>query len=105
MKYLVETTGQFHLYDVDARVKIRHEGLTVVAANSGFTERHTSNGNLRIVEQLTDEATDAEWVKWLAASDGNLALAQASFVSKFTVHPAKLVVEATDSEAEKPVEA
>ena len=79
---LVETTGSFQLQDYPSRGTVRATGYTVIARSEQL-EVWVGERKLRIVADLGDEATDAEWLDYLAASDGDLTLARASFVSTF----------------------
>lgn len=80
---LVETIGAYQLVDHDRRNPvIRHEGYTVVH-RTDFVSYRISLGQLRIVAELTAEATDDEWLKYVSESDNDLNLARDSFLSSF----------------------
>lgn len=61
---------------------MRHEGYTVVRCTD-FVSYRISLGQVTIVAELNDEATDMEWLKYLASSDNDLDLARESFLSTF----------------------
>lgn len=80
---LVETVGAYQLVDHDRRNPVmRHEGYTVTH-RTDFVSYRISLGQLRIIAELTSEATDAEWLKYVSESDGDLNLARDSFLSSF----------------------
>jgi hypothetical protein len=80
---LVETDGAFQLIDQDRRnPTIRHEGYTVVH-RTDFVSYRVAIGQLGIVAELNDEATDEEWMKYYADSDFDLELARDSFLSTY----------------------
>jgi hypothetical protein len=80
MKILVETMGEFQLLDPETGTLIRSVGYTVATA-TGFTQVRAEQ--LNVVSKLTDEATDEEWLKYVAESDGDGELAMASFLSSY----------------------
>lgn len=82
-KILVETVGSFQLVDHDrSNPVMRHEGYTVVQCTDFVTYR-ISLGQVTIVAELKDEATDAEWLRYLESSDNDLDLAREAFLSTF----------------------
>jgi len=85
-KVLAETTGDFQLQDE----KLQHLPAfrpAVVVMNHSL-QRHLGNSQLRIlIADLNDEATDAEFVKYLGESEGDRELAIASFASAFSTQP------------------
>lgn len=81
-KILVETTGDFQFLDLTSGELVRHEGYTVVD-QGGMVPERIANGDLRIVAEVSDEATDAEWLDTVKQSDGDLDLAVASFKSEY----------------------
>lgn len=84
-KLLVETTGEFQLVDIGNNSKlVRHEGYTVVEQSSYLAER-VANGQLRIIAELGDGATDEDWVDAVKQSDGDIELARDAFKSEFPV--------------------
>jgi hypothetical protein len=84
MKLLVQTTGQFQLQDDVSRQLIRASGYTLVVKTS-FVEWRTACGQLKIVAQVGDAATDDEWSAYVKECKGDLTLAVASFKSAFPI--------------------
>ena len=84
MKILVETTGAFQLVHTELNEHVRSQGKTVIE-KSQWAQEKVSIGQLLVTLQLSDEATDAEWLETLRESDGDKALALASFADRFPV--------------------
>jgi hypothetical protein len=83
VKLLVETTGAFQLVDHDrSNPVMRHEGYTVVTSTD-FVQYRLSLGQVSIVAELAEEATDHEWLKYVEQSDNDLVLAREAFLSEF----------------------
>lgn len=83
MKALIETTGHHGLFDVigGQRADCRRPSVVVF---TGFFQERQSIGQVRtLCATLRDEATDAEFVGYLAASDGDMELAVSSFIAAF----------------------
>lgn len=82
-KLLIETIGAFQLVD-DDRINpvLRHQGYTVVTSTD-FVSYRISLGQVTIVSELSDDATDTEWLKYYEESDRDLDLARESFLSNF----------------------
>ena len=100
MKLLIETTGAFQLMDPNNGSVVRHEGYTVVEVTPFIQERLT--GNLLTIAQLSDEATDKEWLAYLAESAGDVDLAVEAFKSEFGLKGSEGVKK---SKAKKPKKA
>lgn len=82
-KLLVETTGNFSLIDgTRGLVDIRSTRPTVVVSTS-FVQNRIALGQIKVLAELPEEATDEDWVKFLEESDGDVDLARESFVSSF----------------------
>lgn len=56
-----------------------------VVANSLFVNARTLIGQIRLISEVSDEATDAEFEKFVQESDGKMELAVSSFLSKYGV--------------------
>ncbi len=84
MKILVETTGAFQLLHPELHEHVRRHGKTLIE-KSQWAHEKTSIGQLRVVAQLNDEASDAEWLDTVKDSDGDEELALASFQDRFPV--------------------
>jgi hypothetical protein len=82
MKLLVETTGAFMLTDLASGQEVPSHRPAVVG-HSNFFQHRVSLQQLRVLGELTDDATDAEFAKFLAESEGDTNLAVESFVSVF----------------------
>ncbi|WP_164264027.1 hypothetical protein, partial [Stenotrophomonas maltophilia] len=63
---------------------VRADGITVVEKSLHWSE-FISLGKVEVHAQVNDEATDAEWLETLAASDGDEELALASFLDRYPV--------------------
>lgn len=86
MKFLIETTGDFMLYDVLNMQCVESDRPSVVA-DGPFLQAQMGLKNVRIlIPDLPDEATDAEWVDWLKASEA-VDLAVASYREKYHPEP------------------
>lgn len=85
MKVLVETMGNFELLVPENGEYIRGEGATVVHSNS-FVQARIAKGELNLIENLVDEATDAEYLEFVASSDvkdGDYKLANEAFLGAY----------------------
>lgn len=82
MKILVSTTGSFQLVHSEQHELVRAHGDTVIE-KSQWAQGRVSIGQLLVSAQLNDEASDAEWLKTLAESDGDRDLALASFLDRY----------------------
>jgi hypothetical protein len=80
MKLLVETVGQFML--VDGLQEIQATRPSVISPSHFFSER-VSRNQINVLAELKDEATDLEFKKFLAESNGDMDLAVESFLSTF----------------------
>jgi hypothetical protein len=79
---LVETTGAFSLLGPNG-VDVKRLRPTVIERSS-FVEVQCANGQLRVLAELPDEATDAEFAKFWEESEGDEELAIESFKATFT---------------------
>lgn len=83
MKLLVSTTGNF-MYRSPITGHIVEADRISLVGNCNFYQEKIAQGVVKChARDLPDEPSDAEWLAWLKASDGNEDLAVASFVSKF----------------------
>lgn len=83
-KLLVETTGEFELVDFDQNGAIvAHDRPSVVFAST-FIQSRTSLGQIRVLDNLTDEATDEEFAKYVKDSDGDIELAISAFKTSYS---------------------
>lgn len=81
---LVETTGPHQLVTNRSRLVIRSRGYTVVPRSADIDVWQVQR-KLRLVAEVNDQATDKEWLEYVRASDGDLALAKEAFVSAYPV--------------------
>lgn len=83
-KLLVETTGEFELVDFSYNQAIvAHDRPSVVEATT-FIQTRTSLGQIRVLDTLTDEATDAEFEKYFKDSDKDVELAIDAFKTAYS---------------------
>lgn len=88
MKLLIETTGSFMFVDPETSAEI-HSSRPTVAPKSNFVMSRVASGAIKVLSnELTDEATDAEFAKFVADSKDkegktDMDLAVSSFVAKF----------------------
>lgn len=62
MKLLVETVGDFQLMDADP-FQIMHFNRPTVVVRSVFVEQRILTGQLRVLAQLADTASDEDWME------------------------------------------
>lgn len=81
-KLLVETSGP-HILLHPTGIVVHHNRPTVVP-KTDWAPYEMSRGNLRVLHELPDDATDVEWSIWLRECEGDMDLAIASYVAKFS---------------------
>lgn len=86
-KLLVETTGEFLLQDTfHPSRQIVQEHRPSVVEKTSFIEQRLAGGQIKLLAlNLKDEASDEEFEKYFAESEGDIELAISSFVAAFTV--------------------
>lgn len=84
MKLLVETVGDFMLMDTSSAQEVPPDRPGVVE-NTNFLSGRVSNGQVKVLAELVEDATDAEFLSYFVASESDGALAVESFLSKFGV--------------------
>jgi len=83
-KILVETTGEFELVDFTyGGAIVAHDRPSVVEATV-FIQTRASIGQIRVLDTLTDEATDAEFEKYFKDSDKDVELAMDAFKTAYS---------------------
>lgn len=83
-KILVETTGEFELVDfAQGGAIVAHNRPSVVEATT-FIQTRASLGQIRVLDTLTDEATDAEFEKYYQESDKDTELAMDAFKTAYS---------------------
>jgi hypothetical protein len=82
MKVIAHTTGSFQLLDQLSGDHIPHHRPAVITRTSFITQRLAAD-QLKIVAEVPDAATDAEFAKHWAESEGDLELAVQSFQATF----------------------
>jgi len=99
LKILVETTGEFQLVDPFTLELMPFDRPAVVTSTS-FVETRAAKGEVVVLSQLTEEATDEEFAAyWREASD----IAVESFKSKYAPEAVtKKVEKAEEPKAEEP---
>lgn len=83
-KLLVETTGEFELVDFNEGGAIVAHNRPSVVNHSTFISSRTAVGQIRVLDNLTDEATDAEFEKYFKDSEGDVELALSAFKSAYS---------------------
>lgn len=82
MKHLVETSGQFMLVDPYTRTTIRHDRPTVARVSEFLVER-VARGDIKIiVQELPEQANDAELYEFIAEA-GDVATGVAAYLATF----------------------
>ena len=81
-KILAETKGDFMLMDVFSNQEIEAHRPCVVE-RSAFINARIGVGQVVVLANLKPQATDAELVKYITESKGDLELAVESFKSEF----------------------
>jgi hypothetical protein len=84
MRLLVQTKGAFQLQEPETQQLIRSVGYTVVM-KTAFVESRAAAGQLIVMAQVGNAATDVEWREYAKACDGDLHLAIESFKSAFPI--------------------
>lgn len=83
-KLIVKTTGNFMLIDPANRAEIDADRPTVVDRTT-FVGARAALGQLEVLAtDVRDDATDAEFLEYFKACDGNETLAVAAFVDAFS---------------------
>ncbi len=82
-KLLVETTGSFILIDFENGTEIQ-DGRPTVVSESSFVSARAALGQIRVLDTLTDDATDEEFAKYFKESNGDTELAISAFKTSFS---------------------
>lgn len=103
MKVIVQCAGSFMLLDPITGNEIDYNRPCVVT-RSEFVLSRMAVGQVRLVSAgIGEAATDAEFEKFLASSNGDIALAVSAFLSAFPEEVAALEIpETSASEGETP---
>lgn len=101
-KLLVETTGDFMLVDYDQKGLVIEHSRPTVTNPTTFVQTRTSLGQLRVVAELTDEATDEEFAKYVKESDGDIELAVDSFKTAFAASNEKTTIKQPEAKRRGP---
>lgn len=101
-KLLVETTGEFMLVDYDQKGLIIEHNRPTVTEPTTFVQTRTSLGQLRVVAELTDEATDEEFAKYVKDSDGDIELAVDAFKTSFSASNEKTTIKQPETKRRGP---
>lgn len=84
MKSIVKTSGSFQISEFGQRVL---HWRPCVVTRSAFISDRINKGKIIVLDDVPDEARDEEFLEFLIASDYDINLAVASFVSKFKENP------------------
>jgi hypothetical protein len=82
MKILAHTTGAFMLVDSTTGDEIAPFRPSVIRRSS-FIDTRVKLKQIVVVSELTEDATDAQFVQFLKESDNDIELAMQSFVAAF----------------------
>lgn len=83
-KILAETTGEFELVDFSYGGAIVAHNRPSVVESTTFIQSRTALGQIRVLDTLTDEATDAEFEKYYLESDKDAELAISAFKTAYS---------------------
>lgn len=100
MKILCETTGPFQIVDFDNGGAVIRSHRPSVAVNSHLISSRAAIGQITVLGNVNDEATDDEFAVYWKETEGDKKLAVASFLEAYAVtdEPATVVT----TEAPKP---
>lgn len=83
MKHLVETSGDFMLYDIGTKSYIPHNRPAVIEVTPFISER-IGKGELNIIaHNIPEEAKDSDYEEYVKEYSGDTAAATASYLSMF----------------------
>jgi hypothetical protein len=83
-KYLAETKGSFQLVDFSYRQQVVQAHRPAVITMTTFIQQHVGGDRVKLLGEVSDEATDEEFQKYWEES-GDAALAVDSFLASFPV--------------------
>lgn len=81
---ICETTGDFQLVDYGNEGRIVPAFRPAVATLTSFLSQRAAAGQLRVIANVSDEATDEEFVAYLKDSE-DVSLAIAAFTDAYSV--------------------
>lgn len=81
--FLMETTGAFMLSDIGNAGFVIEAHRPVVSLNTNFVQARVALGQIRLLGEVTLEATDEEFMNYLKDSDNDPELATSSFLESF----------------------
>jgi hypothetical protein len=84
MKILCETTGSFSLVDFGQAGAVIEAHRPSVVERSAFVSARAAVGQIRFLGDVTDEATDAEFAKYVDEAE-DMDLAVSAFLAAFAV--------------------
>lgn len=90
MKILCETNGSFQLVDFGNGGDVIKADRPSVVSGSPFVSARAALGQLKVLGNVNDEATDAEFEEYFKASDSS-ELAVASFLEAYSTEVTKKV--------------
>ncbi|WP_353645762.1 hypothetical protein [Mesorhizobium sp. WSM2239] len=83
IKLLAETKGSFQLLDLSYKGQLLRANRPCVIENSNFIQDRIGRAQIRVHGELKDEATDADFIAYLAEAKGDMPLAIDSFLAEF----------------------
>jgi len=84
MKLLCETTGDFQLVDFGNKGHTIRAFRPTVTPNTPFVSARGAAGQIRVLGNVSDEATDEEFEKYVKDSE-DMALAISAFLAAYPV--------------------
>lgn len=82
---ICETTGEFQLVDYGNESRIIPAFRPSISPLTAFVSQRAAAGQIRVLANVSEEATDEEFQKYLTDSDGDVTLAIEAFKSAFPV--------------------
>lgn len=89
IKLLVETKGEFQLLDLGHLGQLVAAHRPSVVENSNFVQDRIGRNQIRVIGELKDEATDAEFVAYSKEAGDDKQLAIDSFLAEFRADAAE----------------
>lgn len=101
MKILCETNGSFQLVDFGNGGNTIQANRPSVVLGSPFISSRAAIGQIKVLGNVTDEATDAEFAEYFDASE-NAELAVAAFLEAYSTEVTKKVSKGKGKAKDKP---
>lgn len=84
-KIICETTGDFQLVDFGSEGRVIPAFRPSVSPLTAFVSQRAAAGQIRVLANVSEAATDEEFQKYLKDSDGDVTLAIEAFKSTYPV--------------------